>query len=131
MDRNLQFTANNGIALVSVANANLNGTGVLANVLTSPAVGNDGTTIYSITIKATGNTSLGMVRFFLKDGVNYFLIREVMIPANTQTGVVPAFSVVLNDRITLKPGYSLWASTQVAQNFNIIANGRDWLNCSC
>jgi len=124
--------ANTGLVTISTANPYLDGTGTLGLVLTAASGPTaDGTTITPITIKATGSTSEGMVRLFTYDAVNYYLWKEVYIPAVTQTSVVEAFQVTVYDNLNLAPGETLWASTQNANSFNIYANGIDWQNCSC
>jgi hypothetical protein len=125
---NLLQTANTGMANVSTANSNLNGTGSMNTVLTA---GDDGTFISGITIKAMGNSSLGMVRIFIYNGVSSFLYREIMIPCNSQTGVVQAFSAKLSDSFFLQSGYELRASTQNAESFSITVVGENVKNCEC
>ncbi|MGZ3931147.1 MAG: hypothetical protein ACXVP0_07250 [Bacteroidia bacterium] len=77
-------------------------------------------------IKAITNTSTGMIRFFVYDGVNARLIREVMVPANNKASIQPAFETSFMLNYNLKSGYSLKVSTQNADTFNVIADGRDW-----
>lgn len=128
--RRLKY-ANTGLVNIATANPNLDGTGVLGSVLIAPGLGYAGTSINAITIKATGNTTEGMVRLFVFDGVNYFLWKEVYIPENTQTGVVQAFQISVYDELNLNPGETLYASTENAESFNIYANGIDSQNCDC
>jgi len=128
-DTNVKLTANNGNVLVFDGNPNLDGTGAIENVLTA---GDDGTLINGIIIKATGNTNLGMIRLFINDGAgSIMLFKEVMVPANMQTPVVPAFSARVDSTFTLKSGYSLMASTQNTENFNVVATASNWENCEC
>jgi len=118
---NVQKIANLGRVLINTANSNLDGTGAIGTVLqatTGSSAG--GTTISSVIIKATGNTSLGMVRLFIKNTHASYLYKEVMVPANDQTGVVPAFSATVNMGIVLQPGYSLMASTQNSENSTLL-----------
>jgi hypothetical protein len=127
-----QKYANTGLINVSVANPNLDGTGTLGTVLTSPTTAsNNGTKINTVTIKATGNTSQGMVRLFTFDGTTYFLWKEIMIPANTQSATIEAFQTTIVEELILDPGQILLASTQNAESFNIYANGINWTNCEC
>lgn len=120
--------ANFGLATISTANSNLNGTGAVATVLTGAATG---TIINQIVIKATGNTSEGMVRLFIDDGVNVLLYKEIFVPASVQTGVEQAFEEVVAEDIILNSGYILKASTENADPFNVIANGTTWVQCDC
>lgn len=118
-----QYTANTGMAQVSVANSNLDGTGTLATVLTGASYG---TLIKSVRIIATGNTSEGMIRLFINDGSNSRLIHEIHVDANTVSGTNPAVEYVWNCDIKLEANYTLRASTQVGETFNIIAEGLNW-----
>jgi hypothetical protein len=123
--------ANTGLVNISTANTHLDGTGTLGTVLTAAGLGFQGTKINAITIKATGNTTQGMVRLFTNDGVNSYLWKEVIIPANTQSAVVEAFQITISEILDLKPSETLLASTQNAESFNIYADGVDWQNCDC
>ncbi len=58
-----KYTANTGMATISTANANLDGTGTLATVLTASA---NGTFIKSVIVEAKGTVNIGMVRLFVK-----------------------------------------------------------------
>jgi hypothetical protein len=118
-----QYTANTGMTQVSTANANLDGTGTLATVLTAAS---SGTLIKSINIKATGATTEGMIRFFIYDGTNTRLIEEVHVNANTPSATNPSFEYRWECDIKLKASWVLKASTQVGETFNIIAEGMDW-----
>ena len=117
-----QYTANTSVVAVATANANLDGTGTLGTVLT--ASGN-GTEIFSISIKATVTSSSGMVRIFLYDGSNTKLLKEVPVSAVTQSSTASTFYQKINfpNGFALKSGWSIKASTQVAQNFNVLAEG--------
>ncbi len=125
---NSSLTSKLGSGIVDTANSFLDGSGVLVPVFTSGA---NGSVIKSITVKATGSTSQGMVRLFVGNGELNFLYREIMIPANVQTGVVPAFSLVLPGIFRLQPGWSLLASTELSETFNVFADYGEWENCSC
>lgn len=126
-----QRYANTGLVNISTANSALNGTGVLGTVLTSPALSISGTKIDQIIIKATGNTTQGMVRLFVTNGVNTYLWKEVDVPNNIQSAVVEAFQTTISETLELNPGESLLASTENAESFNVFANGIDWVNCDC
>lgn len=126
---NIQYSANNGSVTISTANSNLDGTGSLGTVLTATQ---DGTLVKSIIIKATGNTTLGMVRLFIDNGGGTIvLLQEIMIPANNQTAVVQAYSTTINSAFVLQNGFLLKASTQNAEGFNIVAVATNWDNCDC
>lgn len=116
-----------GVAQVSVANTNRDGTGTLGTVVSAGA---SGSRIEEIVVEATGTTTAGMVRLFVNDGTNTRLWREVAVTAVTPSGTVAAFtSSVRNDTrvdlplLLLPSGWSLRASTHNGETFNIIALG--------
>src|ERR1051326_122814 len=120
-----QYTTNTGIAQISTANANLDGTtGTYGTVLTGAS---SGTFIKTVTIKATGNTTHGMVRLFVaKTGGTAKLIAEVDVPAITKGANDPAFERTIPLDLHLESGGVLKASTENAETFNVIAEGQDW-----
>lgn len=105
---------------VSVANTNRDGTGTIATIFTA---GSSGSRIDDIVIVATGTTTAGMVRLFLHDGTNARLWQEVPVSAVTPSGTVPAWtSALLNQALILANGWSLRASTNNAETFNVIVD---------
>jgi hypothetical protein len=112
---------------ISTANTNRDGTGTIGTVLTAGAAG---TRIHRITIKATVTTTAGMVRLFIYTGATYYLWMEVPVTAITPSATVAAFSYVLSlfgeSALVLPTGYSLRASTEKAENFNVVAEGGDF-----
>ena len=122
-----QYTANTGMVSISTANANLDGTGTLGTVLTAGAL--NGCQVASVTVKAAGTVTEGMVRLFIYDGTNTRLIQEIAVAATTFSGTNPAnptFEYTWNCNILLEAGYILKASTVNAESFNVIAQGLDW-----
>lgn len=128
MCRKKRPIANMGIVTISTANPNLDGTGTVTTVLTG---GLDGTVVNRILIKATQSTTQGMIRLFINNGTFTSLIDEIPVPACTISATVNAFQYAYNKEINLKNGYRLMVSTEKAENFNVLANGRDWENCEC
>ena len=135
-----QITANTGIANISTANPNLDGTGTVVSVFTA---GGSGTIVRSVTIKsAPGSKSSlqsfsqqGMVRLFIQnaDASITTLYKEIPIPAMPAipavplpSPVFPTFETILMGDLKLNAGYKLLASTQFADSFNIIAEGLDY-----
>ena len=122
-------TPKNGSTQISVANTNRDGTGTLGTVFTA---GTSGSRIDSIIIQATGTTTAGMIRFFesIDGGTTKRLVGEVPVTAATPSGVVQAFSTILNSNVSgfLEKGYVLesnailYASTHNSETFNIIPN---------
>jgi len=111
-------TVQNASAQISTANTNRNGTGTIVSVMTGAT---NGTRIDDIYIVATGATTAGVVRLFINDGTNSRLLSENLVTAITPSTSVAVFSVaLLNQAIILANGYSLRASTQIGETFNII-----------
>lgn len=114
-----------GIAAISTANTNRDGTGALGTVFTA-APGN-GSRIDRIIVAATGTSTAGMVRIYIDDGTTPYLYDEVTVDAVTPSNTVAAFRYDnTNVNIVLPPTYSLKASTAKGETFNIIAFGGDY-----
>jgi hypothetical protein len=108
------------VVQVSTANTNRDGTGTLATVMTA---GSNGTRIDDIWIVATGTTTAGVVRLFVNDGSNSRLWQEILVTAITPSTTVQVFNTALfNQALILPSGYSLTASTNNAETFNIIVS---------
>lgn len=124
-----QYSANLGMVQISTANGSRNGTGPMGTLITGAS---NGTLIKSLTIKAEGDTSQGMIRFFIDDGGGTVtLYDEVYVPAHTASSLVGTFGITRYSGMTLKSGYILKVATEQAEVFNIFADGSDWTNCSC
>ena len=123
------FTLTPVVACVAIATANTkrDGTDTIGTVLTA---GGNGTRIHRIRIKATVTTTAGTVRLFIYTGAAYYLWKEIPITAITVSATLPAFEAQLElfgERALILPnGYSLRASTEKAENFNIIAEAGDY-----
>ena len=111
-----------GMVKISTANANRDGTGTLGTVLTG-ATGS-GTKVTSITIKAEASTTAGMIRLYINNTSTTHLIFEQTIPAITASATVAAayYSLPFFDMV-IPSGYILYASTEKAESFSIIAFG--------
>lgn len=121
-----EYTANTGMTIISTANSNLDGSGTLGSVLTAAL---NGTQIKAINVKASVNTTAGMIRLYIYNGTTNFLISELTVPAVTKSGTAVSFSRVktfFGNGYALKTSYILKASTQVGESFNVIAEGLDW-----
>lgn len=103
---------------ISTANTNRDGTGTVGTILTAGA---SGTRIDDIDIVAAGTVTAGVVRLFLHDGSAYRLWREILVSATTPSTTVAVWSYSLRDlALVLKTGWSLRASTNNAETFNVI-----------
>ena len=111
-------TVQNASAQVTTANTNRNGTGTIVSVMTGAT---NGTRIDDIYIVATGTTTAGVVRLYISDGTNIRLWQEIIVPAVTPSTTVPVFSyTLLNQALILENGWSLQASTNNSETFNIL-----------
>jgi hypothetical protein len=113
-------TPRGAVAQVSTANTNRDGTGTIVTVFTA---GSSGSRVDDIWIVGTGTTTAGVVRLFINDGTNTRLWQEVMVTAITPSVSVQVFNTALfNQALILPNGYSLRASTQIAETFNVIVS---------
>lgn len=126
------LTANTQIATITTANTKLDGSGTLATVLTAGA---NGTIVKSVTIKATMPVTQGMIRLFIGNSTASVisLYKEIPVPTqpvltNTPTPApyLPTFEMVLSGGVKLLAGYKIYATSQNAESFNIIAEGLNW-----
>lgn len=102
---------------VSASNTNRDGTGTLVTIFTA---GSSGSRIDDIYITAAGTVTAGVVRLFLNDGTNTRLWQEILVSATTPSTTVAVWSAaLLNQSLILPTGYSLRASTNNAETFNI------------
>lgn len=123
MAEETQYTANTGFTTISTANSNLDGTGTLGTLLTAGA---NGTLIKSVSVIPTGSNSQGIVRLFIYDGTNNRLFKEIEMAAVTDSDKNRRYEVHLDLDFSLKSGYVLKASTELADAFAVIAEGLDW-----
>jgi hypothetical protein len=138
------YTANTGLGFITGAvgsgNTALDGSGnpgttIWAVLTASTSAGMKGCAIDSITIKATGTVTHGMVRIFINDGTagasHTFLLTEVFInpivlPA---AGTFQSFShkIVFPNKLQIKAGDIIYATAQNnSESFSVIAEGADW-----
>lgn len=123
-----QFTnvPNLGQAALSVANANRDGTGTLVDLFTAGA---SGSRVDKIVIKATGNTTVGMVRIYLKPAAGSAkLMTEVPVPIVNVAANIPGFETVVDllGGIPLPAGAKLQAAPHNAEAFVLHAIGGDF-----
>jgi hypothetical protein len=116
------------VVQATAANANRDGSGTIATLLTAGA---SGSRIERVRIQAAGTTTAGVVRLFIHDGSSARLIREAMVTAITPSTSIAAFSADVDfsgpDQVLVLPtGYSLRVSTHNAETFNVFAIGGDF-----
>lgn len=123
-----QTKAETGVAIVSAANTNLDGSGTIVPVFTA-ATGANGSFVRSITIKALQSTSInGAIRIFISPdaGVTYLLMKEVMVPQTTQSAYEPAYKQVIDLDYNLTADYIIGVSTQNSEAFGITVESESW-----
>jgi hypothetical protein len=115
------------VGQVTTANTNRDGTGTIATIFTA---GSSGSRIENVTIQAAVTTTAGMVRLYIHDGTNARLFFEKAITAATPSATVKAFTATIGFGdvmpLLLANGYSLRASTEKTETFNIIVFGGDF-----
>ncbi len=119
-------TPNVGIGAIATANANRDGTGTIGTIWSA---GSNGGRIDYVFIKATVTTTAGTVRLYVHEGSTYTLIAEVLVSAITASATVAAWTGVWTPPggyLVLETGQSLRASTEKAENFNLVAVGGDF-----
>ena len=81
-----------------------------------------------VRVVAAGTTTAGVVRIFIYDGAAYFLIKELMVSAVTPSVSVEVanYEWVPTVPILLPTGYSLRASTHIAETFKIHVEASDF-----
>jgi hypothetical protein len=126
-------TPRNGVVQISTANANRDGSGTVGTVFTAGA---NGSRIDKVTAKAQTTTTAGMIRLFVHNGTSYFLAYEMTVDAITPSATLAGWTETApvtetggaNDifPLILPNGYSLRASTEKGETFNIHAQGGDF-----
>lgn len=112
-----------GMGQLTVANTNRDGTtGTYVDILTGAA---DGTRVFRIVMAATVTTTAGMIRFFIYDGTNARLYKEVPVAAVTPSGTVAAWTTEIEtpDLILPSTSHVLRASINNAEATNVFAHG--------
>jgi hypothetical protein len=111
--------------VLSAANANRNGSGTIVNLFNAAAL--VGSRIERLVVTATGTTTVGMIRFYIHDGVNTDIRLEASVTAITPSATLQAFRYeISNLGWILAPGKSLRASTDRAEEFRVIVEGGDF-----
>lgn len=114
-----------GRAALATANANRDGTGTVATVVTGAA---QGTLIELIRVIALATTTAGMIRLFIHDGAAYWFYAEILVTAVTPSATVKAFDAEYQPTtpLVLPSGYSLRAATEKAESFHVVAVGGEF-----
>lgn len=112
-----------GQGTITAANSNLDGSGILVDILTATE---NGTEIKSITIASLGSTKEDIVRFFIADGTDYYLWMEIVIPPSTQASFIPSLKIELREEFKLESRFIIAASTNIGQPYAITIQGTSW-----
>ena len=116
--------------LAATADASLTAPAVASTIISG---GTNGTRVHRIQVLGAGATVAGIARLFLHDGTAFRgLISEVAVTAATPSTTVPAFAATLSDAynadswpVLLPSGWSIRASTSIAQAISVVAHGAD------
>lgn len=121
-----QFAATPRVATVNVstANANRDGTGTVATLITGASTG---TQIREIVVKARGTTTAGQLRIYLHDGTNFFIFDEITIAAATVSASVIStrVSTTYTNLVLPSASWSLRVCTHNAESMDVTAMGAD------
>jgi len=123
------------VSQISTANTARDGSGTTVEIAAGPttaAASGVGKRIVGVTIKATGTTTAGTIRFFLSvdGGTTKRLIDEVIVNAVTVSASTPAFAANVPSMVGIVlPGQvssntqKLYAATEKGETFNVIVYG--------
>ena len=112
-------------AKLSVANTSRDGTGTTVSVVGGGTIGSR---VDKIKAVASGTVTAGVIRYYLTNGSTTILLKEVLVPATTPSTTIAAWEDerTFSDGLLIQNGWSLLASTNNAEAFNIIASGGDY-----
>ena len=117
-----------GVAQISTANANRDGTGTMSKVIGGVS---NGSLLSSVRIHAIETTTAGMVRLFLSDdgGTTKYLIDEIPVSAITVSATQQAFKydwTPPNELLLPDADHELYAATEQAEDFNVVGVAEDY-----
>ena len=120
------FAATVKASAVNIATADTSRTSP-TNVGTVFTAGASGSRIDEVNIIATGTTTAGVVRLWVYTGSAYYLLSETLVTAITPSTTLAVFSFISTyNNLMLPSGYSLRATTNNSESFNVIAFGGDF-----
>ncbi len=117
------FPGTPNIESASITTADTSRTGP-TNYGTIFTAGTNGSVVYRVFVKATGNTTAGLVLLFVHDGTNWRVLKEIPTATVTVSGTVPSWEdeVSFSDLI-LESGWTLRVSTYTGDDFHVVATG--------
>jgi hypothetical protein len=112
-------------AALSAANTNRDGSGTLVDAVSG---GSSGSRLDKVRIAASGTTTAGVIRLFVYDGTNTYLIKEVLVTAVTPSATVAVWEgeVDLDGLVLPTNAWKLRASTHNAESFKVFVKGGDF-----
>lgn len=112
-------------AALAAANTNRDGTGTLVDVVSA---GSLGSRLDKVRVCASGTTTAGVIRLFVFDGTNSYLVREILVSAATPGTAqdVWAQDIDLDGLVLTNNTWKLRASTHNAEAFKIFVKGGDF-----
>lgn len=120
------FAATPRVGAVGISTADTSRTAP-TNVGIVLTAGSSGSRIDEINVVAMGTTTANVVRLFLFDGTNYFLMQEVLIAPLTPSVVAPVVTYISTySNLMLPSGWSLRATTNNAESYEVLAFGGDF-----
>ena len=112
-------TPKNGAVNMATANTDRSGATTAGMVVVATA-GTNGSRVDDVYITATATTTAGVVRLFLYNGTTAFMLQELLVTAITPSTTVPVWnSLITNMGLVLQSGWSLRATTNNAESFNV------------
>lgn len=123
------------VSQLTTANTNRDGSGTTVEIAAGPTTASGsgvGKRIVGVVVKATGTTTLGMIRFFLSvdGGTTKRLVDEVAVAAVTASatqaawsGIAPNLSQIILPGQVSSNTQKLYASTEKSETFNVIVYG--------
>jgi hypothetical protein len=104
------------------ANTNRDGSGTVEDVMTG---GSSGSRIDKVRVVASGTVTAGVIRLYLYDGTNTYLIKEIIVPATTPSTSVEVFAAEWDaDGLVLPSNiWKLRASTHIGEAFKVFVKG--------
>ena len=120
------FAATPRVGAIAISTADTSRT-TPTNVGTVLTAGASGSRIDEVNIVALGTTTTNVVRLFLFDGTDYFLMQEVLIAALTPSVTAPVVTYISTySNLMLPSGWSLRATTNNAEAYEVLAFGGDF-----
>lgn len=109
-------------AALSAANTNRDGSGTIVDVVSGGSIGSR---IDKVRAVASGTVTAGVIRLYLYDGTNTYLIKEIVVAATTPSTTQEVWSGEWDcDGLVLPSNtWKLRASTHNAEAFKVFAKG--------